>query len=104
MYDHLPNFFTDIYKYGSVPISLKEGIIITLHKGGRKSQTDLNNYRAITLSAVILELLERILLERVHNSIIKPLNWLQGGFRPNISCNNYDICDAARGHFERQGE
>ena len=48
LYEHLANFFSDMYKYGSVPNSLKEGIIITLHKGGRKSKTDPNNYRAIT--------------------------------------------------------
>ena len=87
LYEHLANFFSDMYKYGSVPNSLKEGIIITLHKGGRKSKTDPNNYRAITLSSAILKLFERILLEKVQTSITKPLNWLQGGFRPNISCN-----------------
>ena len=87
LYEHLANFFSDMYKYGSVPNSLKEGIIITLHKGGRKSKTDPNNYRAITLSSAILKLFERILLEKVQTSITKPLYWLQGGFRPNISCN-----------------
>ena len=88
LYEHLTNFFSDImYKYGSVPNSSKEGIIITLHKGGRKSKTDPNDYRAITLTSAILKLFERILLEKVQTSITKPLNWLQGGFRPNISCN-----------------
>ena len=66
---------------------MPEGIIITLHKGGRKSKTDPNNYRAITLSSAILKLFERLLLARVEASISKPLNGLQGGFRPNIGCN-----------------
>ena len=64
-----------------------QGIIITLHKGGRKSKTDPNNYRAITLSSAILKLFERLLLARVEANISKPLNGLQGGFRPNIGCN-----------------
>ena len=55
--------------------------------GGRKSKTDPNCYRAITLSSAILKLFERILLEKVQNTITKQLNWLQGGFRPNIGCN-----------------
>ena len=60
---------------------------MTLHKGGNKSKTDPNNDRAITLSSAILKLFERILLGKVENSITKPLNWIQGGFRPNIGCN-----------------
>ena len=87
LYEQLAKFYTDMYKYGFVPMPLKEGIIITLHTGGRKSKTDLNSYRAITLSSAILKLFERILLEKAQNSITKQLNWLQGGFRPNIGCN-----------------
>ena len=87
LYEQLAKFYTDMYKYGFVPMPLKEGIIITLHKGGRKSKTDPNSYRAITLSSAILKLFERILLEKAKNSITKQLNWLQGGFRPNIGCN-----------------
>ena len=67
LYDQLANFFTDMYKYGYIPNSLKDGIIITLHKGGRKSKTDPNNYRAITFSSAILKLFEGILLEKSRN-------------------------------------
>ena len=81
LYDQLA-IFTDMYKYGYIPNSLKDGIIITLHKAGRKSKTDPNNYHAITLSSAILKL-----LEKVENSITKPLSWLQGGFWPNTDCN-----------------
>ncbi|MCG8112938.1 MAG: reverse transcriptase family protein [Candidatus Thiodiazotropha taylori] len=87
LYECLAQFYSDMYRNGYIPKPLKEGIIITLHKGGRKSKTDPNNYRAITLSSAILKLFERILLERAQCSITKPLNWLQGGFRPNIGCN-----------------
>lgn len=87
LHEQLANFFTNMYKHGYVPLSLKYGIIITLHKGGRKPKTDPNCYRAITLSSSILKLFERILLERVQNNITKQFNWLQGGFRSSIGCN-----------------
>jgi len=43
---------------------MKEGEIITLHKGGRKRKSDPNNDRAITLSSSILKVYEMILLHR----------------------------------------
>ena len=86
LYEHLAMFYTDIFYNLCIPSCLKQGIIIILHKGGRKSKTDPNNYRAITLSSTILKLFERLLLVRVEASISKPLNGLQGGFTPNIGC------------------
>ena len=68
-----------MFNYGYILTSLKEGIIITLRKGGRKSKTDPNNYRAITLSSALLKLFEKLLLEKVKTAITKPLNCLQGG-------------------------
>ncbi|MCG7876973.1 MAG: reverse transcriptase domain-containing protein, partial [Candidatus Thiodiazotropha endolucinida] len=87
LYDQLAMFYTEMFNHGYIPKSLKQGIIITLHKGVGKTKTDPNNYRAITLSSAILKLFERLLLEKVESGITKPLNWLQGGFRPNIGCN-----------------
>ena len=87
LYEHLAKFYTDIFNTLCIQSCLKQGIIIILHKGGRKSKTDPNNYRAITLSSDILKLFERLLLVRVEASISKPLNGLQGGFRTNIGCN-----------------
>ena len=87
LYEQLAKFYTDMYNNSYIPPSLKQGIIITLHKGGRKYKTDPNNYRAITLSSVLLKLFERIILEMVEASLSKPLNGLQGGFRANIGCN-----------------
>ena len=60
---------------------LTQDIVITLHKGGRKSKTDPNNYRAITVSSAILKLFKRLLLESMKASISKPLNGLQGGLK-----------------------
>ena len=87
LYEQLALLYTDMYNHGHIPEGLKKGIIITLHKGGRKSKSDPNNYRAITLTSCIFKLFERILLQRVETSLNTPLNILQGGFRTGLSCN-----------------
>ena len=61
-----------------IPESMKIGIIITLYKGGGKRKDDPNSYRAITLTASVLKLFERILLKRI-SSVQRPFNPLQGG-------------------------
>ena len=53
---------------------MKHGIIITLHKGGRKSKKDPNNYRAITLTSLVLKLFERLIIDRLYDSLEKPFN------------------------------
>ena len=60
LYEKLAKFYTAMFNYGYIPCSMKEGIIITLHKSGEKSKTDPNNYRAITLSSAILKLFEKL--------------------------------------------
>ena len=77
----------EMYNHGYVPDSLKPGVFITLHKGGRKSKKDPNNYRAITLTSSILKVFERLALPLLENSLEMPLNKLQGGFRPMTGCN-----------------
>ena len=76
-----------MFTHGYIPDTLKQGLIITLHKGGRKSKKDPNSYRAITLSSAILKLFERILLKLLENNLRVPLNGLKGGFRQKIGCN-----------------
>ena len=57
LWKQLSLLFTDMYNCGYVPATLKKGIVVTVHKGGRKSKSDPNNYRAITLSSYILKFL-----------------------------------------------
>ena len=75
-------------KLAHVPVEMKRGTIITLYKGGNKSRDDPDNYRAITLSSVILKLLERIILTRIElfDTLTPPIHPLQGGFQKNIGC------------------
>ena len=43
------NLYTQMFRTGYIPDTMKCGTIITLHKGGKKRTEDPNNYRAITL-------------------------------------------------------
>ena len=65
---------------------MKCGTIITLHKGGKKRTDDLNNYRAITLTSVILKLFETVIVERSKHTILANLSPQQGGFQQNLGC------------------
>ena len=60
----LKQFYTALLKLSYVPPKMIKGVIITLHKGGKKRKDDPNNYKAITLTLTILKLYEHILLLR----------------------------------------
>ena len=77
--------FSAMLSYSHCPIDMKKGDIIVLHKGGNKSYSDPNNYRAITLSSVVLKLYESVILSRMKQSRYI-INDLQGGFREGMGC------------------
>ena len=66
---------------------MKRGTIITLHKGGRKTKKDPQNYRVISLTSAVLKLFERLILDKLYDCLEKPFNYMQGGFRP-CGCDN----------------
>lgn len=84
----LANLFTAMLKLSYAPDDMKKGIIITLFKGGNKRKDDPENYRAITLSSVILKLFERVLLTRIQmfSNLATPIHPLQGGFQKGLGC------------------
>ena len=53
LFQQLSLLYSSMFTHNYIPDTLKQGLIITLHKGGRKSKKDPNNYRAITLSSAI---------------------------------------------------
>jgi len=65
---------------------MKTGEIFTLHKGGKKRTDNPNNYRAITMSSVILKLYEVVLLHRCQDTIMKSLSKQQRGFQKQLGC------------------
>ena len=85
-YKQLALLNTNMYNHGYILDCLKKGVIVTILKGGQKSKSDLNNYRAITSASGVLKLLERILLPRVENAMNASLNSLQGRFRADLGC------------------
>ena len=80
--------FTAIIRLAHAPKDMKKGVIVTIFKGGNKRKDNPDNYRAITLSSVILKLLERILLTRIElfDDINPPIHPLQGGFKKQQGC------------------
>jgi hypothetical protein len=77
----LANIFTSILRMGYVPDCMKRGVIVTLHKGLNKRKYLPDNYRAITLTSVILKLFESVLLTRSKLHVISTLIRQQGGFQ-----------------------
>ena len=57
----LANLYTYVLRCGYIPESMKRGVIITLHKGGKKRKDEPNNYRAITLSSVVPKLWDGVI-------------------------------------------
>ena len=81
-YKMLSNLFSAMIKLVHVPVEMKRGTIITLFKDGNKRKDDPDNYRAITLSSVLLKLLERIILTRIQLfDTFPPIHALQFGFQ-----------------------
>ena len=76
------NLFDNILVSGTIPVKFKHGLIITLHKGAGKSFSNPDNYRAISLLPSIAKIFEKILLNRLENSIIsKSIHPLNTGFK-----------------------
>jgi hypothetical protein len=71
---------------GHVPDSMKRGVIITMHKGGNKRRDLPDNFRAITLTSVLLKLYESVLLTRSKVNIMSNINKQQGGFQDGLPC------------------
>ena len=84
------NFLTDFLNYllktKKVSSILKEGIITPIYKKGESSNP--GNYRGITVTPVILKVLEHVLNYR-HNKILEPTqSRLQRGFTTGCSSMN----------------
>ena len=80
----------------SVPDSWKKGLIVPIYKGQRKSRSDINNYRPVTLLTVSYKIYERILQNRIfallkQNNISFP-NPQQQGFQKHLSCVSTVFC------------
>lgn len=82
----LARLYSAMLKFSHVPSDMNRGVIVTLHKGGRKSKHDPQNYRAITLTSTILKVYESVLLTRANKDILRNLSPQQGGFQQQLGC------------------
>jgi hypothetical protein len=73
--------FTLMLRESHIPLGMKKGIIVTIHKGNNKRKDDPNNFRAITLMPTVLKLYESVLLGRSSKTILQNINSQQGSLR-----------------------
>ncbi|ORC82802.1 Tbingi protein [Trypanosoma theileri] len=76
--------FNESLRTGVGPVSWKVGIIVPLLKPGKKA-TDLDSFRAVTLTSCLSKLMERIIAARIRDVIETKLTPQQSGFRPGHS-------------------
>ena len=71
-----------------IPPSLKEGLVVPIHKGGAKDPSVPGNYRGITLTSVLAKLLELLLKPKLilHLKEYQIPDLLQSGFQQERSC------------------
>ena len=81
---HLKSLFKLIMLHGFVPNSFGIGISVPLIKDKTGNINNVDNYRAITLSAVISKLFETVLLDLCGNAL--ETDSLQFGFKSNVGC------------------
>jgi len=98
--DILLPLFQDIWQKEMFPKEWKEGIIIKVPKKGDLSQC--RNWRGTTLLAVISKIFNKIILERIKNSLEMGLLKEQAGFHHNRSC--IDLINTLRVIIEQSVE
>jgi len=78
--------FNIMLTHGIVPTLFSSGIIVPILKDKHGDSSDMNNYRAITLSLCISKLFEKCLLSKFgHLLAVSPLQY---GFQKKLSCSH----------------
>ena len=83
---YLKQLFNLILIYGHVPDAFGQGVVVPLLKDRLGDTTDLNNYRAITVSCVISKVFELCITNKFKNLLCSHL--LQFGFKKSSGCQN----------------
>ena len=79
-------YFSISHEY--IPDSLQHGLTVPIPKSSDKDPTNPSNYRGITLLSNVGKLLEKVILQRLHDHshVDSCLSPLQGGFKPGVCC------------------
>ena len=76
--------FNKSYSSGSIPSEWKIAHVVPVHKKG--SKTDVKNYRPISLTSLVIKVMERIIRDELMSKCNHLLDPRQHGFLPNKSC------------------
>ena len=89
----LSQLFRLSYNTGQIPVQWKLANVVPVHKKGSKS--DVENYRPISLTCLIMKIFERIIKEELLNHTRSFLDVRQHGFLESKSCttNMVGFCD-----------
>ncbi|MES9883383.1 MAG: reverse transcriptase family protein, partial [Sedimenticola sp.] len=83
------NFINHVFETGKVPSFIKLGIVTPVYKKG--DPTNPSNYRGITVTPVLLKILEQVLNNRHTRILDSNQSSLQKGFTPGMSSLNAAI-------------
>jgi len=67
-----------------------------------KRKDNPNNYRAITLSSIILKLYKLVLLDRCQQAILDSISRQEGGFQKQLACNMSTFVFRETLHWDRE--
>jgi len=86
--------FTKCYVSGNLPSNWKCMIVVPVHKKGSKN--DVKNYRPISLTSLVVKVMERIIRDELLGRCNELIDPRQHGFLPNKSCTTQmvEFCDS----------
>ncbi|MCP4486884.1 MAG: hypothetical protein GY820_06125 [Gammaproteobacteria bacterium] len=86
--------FSKSYNSGHIPSEWKSALIVPVHKKGSKS--DVANYRPISLTSIVVKVMERIVRDELMLKCKHLLDPRQHGFLPGKSCSTQlvEYCDS----------
>ena len=86
--------FQKSYSSGSLPSDWKLANVVPVHKKGSKS--DVQNYRPISLTSLVVKVMERIVRDELMQKCNNLLDSRQHGFLPGKSCSTQliEFCDS----------
>ena len=82
-FKYLTELYNEIFRSGETPQQLSSSIIIPLVKSFKKSLSNPNNYRGVSLIPIMTKILELIILQKC--PILTDCHESQFGFKPNSS-------------------
>ena len=90
----LSSLFTTSYYSSSIPNEWKLALVVPVHKKGSKA--DVENYRPISLTCIIMKVMERIVRDELMVKCGHLIDPRQHGFLKNRSCTTQlvDFCDS----------